>query len=147
MNAVCVTCGAANESVESCWRCGAILPEPPFRLGRPAPYTGAALHFADGSIVPFVDGRIVELGRAVVDPRIVAALAECPTVSRRHAAVLLSGRMLTITDHDSCNGTFVDATEARPTLTCPLQPLIIGLGHSVEVRIVPTREPDEVIGE
>lgn len=81
------------------------------------------------------------------DRRIAATLAGNPTVSRRHATVLLSGRVLTITDQDSCNGTYVDAAEARPTLTCPLQPLIIGLGHSVEVRIVPTREPDEVIGE
>jgi hypothetical protein len=142
MSATCVTCGAAIEAVHSCWRCGATLPEPRLLMLKDAPYIGAELHFADGTVVRLPERRIVEVGRAVPDRRIAAALSHSRTVSRRHAAVLLSGLALTIEDRASSNGTYVDATEAQPSLTCPLQPLILGLGQSVQVRIVPTRASD-----
>lgn len=109
------------------------------------PYIGAELHFADGTVVPLPDGRAVEIGRAVKDRRICAALARGATVSRRHAEVTLSGRHVTINDLDSSNGTFVDAAEAKPRVSCPLQPLVIGLGHSVEVRLVPIHGTDETV--
>jgi hypothetical protein len=147
MIVVCGRCGAYNGGVPACWRCAASLPESTLRLGREPRYTGAELHFADGTVVPLVEHQELELGRAVPDRRIAAALGRHRTVSRRHATVLLAGRMLRILDHNSRNGTFVDATEACPTLTCPLQPLVLGLGQSVQLRILPISEADEVIGE
>lgn len=148
MSATCVTCGAAIEAACSCWRCGASVPEPTLLVVRnDSSYTGAELHFADGTVVRLRENRTIELGRSSPGRRIAAALAGSRTVSRRHATVLLADRVLTINDLGSSNGTYVDATEALPSVICPLQPLIIGLGQSVQVRIVPTREPDEVIGE
>lgn len=142
MSATCVTCGATIEVVPLCWRCGAPLPRPTLLMKKDASYIGAELHFADGTIVRLPERRTIELGRAVPDRRIAAALSQSRTVSRRHAAVLLAGLVLTIEDRSSSNGTYVDATAALPLVTCPLQPLILGLGQSVDVRIVPTRAPD-----
>jgi pSer/pThr/pTyr-binding forkhead associated (FHA) protein len=147
MSSTCVACGAANGAVRTCWCCRASLPEPTLRIARPALYTGAELHFADGTVVRLPENRIVELGRAAPDRRIAMALADSPTVSRRHATVRLSGRGLTIEDRASSNGTYVEAAEAQPTVTCPVQPLIIGLGQTVQVRIVPTRDFDQEAGE
>lgn len=142
MSATCITCGAATEAVRRCWHCGALLPEPGLLVDRNAPYTGAELHFADGTVVRLPERRMVELGRSAPDRRIAAALSSSRTVSRRHATVRLAGFVLTIEDRSSSNGTYVDAAEALPSVTCPLQPLILGLGQSVQVRIVPTREVD-----
>lgn len=142
MSATCVTCGAATDAVPSCWRCGATLPEPRLLMIKDAPYIGAELHFPDGTVVRLPERRTVELGRSVAHRRIAAALSHSRTVSRLHATVLLAGLALTIEDRGSSNGTYVDAIEALPLVTCPLQPLILGLGQSVQVRIVPTRSHD-----
>lgn len=142
MSATCVTCGAATDAVPCCWRCGATLPEPRLLMVRNATYIGAELHFADGTVVRLPERRPVEIGRSVSNRRIAAALSRSRTVSRHHAAVLLTGSVLTIEDRSSSNGTYVDATEALPLVICPLQPLLLGLGQSVLVRIVPTRPTD-----
>lgn len=137
----------------TCAACGRVLSEgdpfcPDDGSPRPSATTFAAvpaprpetqrsslrLILPDGSSIGLGDGERLELGRQSSDPRVVAALTGCNGVSRRHATLAVAGSVVTITDHGSMNGTWVNGTPVPSHITLPLGEVRhIRLGQSAAV--------------
>jgi pSer/pThr/pTyr-binding forkhead associated (FHA) protein len=68
----------------------------------------------DNSELVLVPGQAIEVGRD--DGPLVALLADTTTVSRRHATLALTPTgVVTVVDHTSTNGTFVNGGRCPPS--------------------------------
>ncbi|MEZ5085592.1 MAG: FHA domain-containing protein [Tessaracoccus sp.] len=101
----------------------------------PAP-SHTALRLPDGSSVSLPDGVAVLVGRESGDPVIDRALAPHDIVSRRHARITATGRMVRIEDLNSANGTHIDDRQISPHT--PVErptPVRLRLGSSIHLEV------------
>jgi hypothetical protein len=102
------TCGALIPAgANRCIYCGAVAPEPGSVMAL------VKLQF-DWGTWPIGEEESLGIGRLPSFSPLANRLAEVLEVGRRHATVRLHRGVLTLTDHDSTNGTWVNGRRARP---------------------------------
>ncbi len=117
---VCAVCGTANSGLETyCSECGFLLSSTPGSIGEEdAPVSSAFVLVEDrtGRSFPLRDGPNT-VGRESSDVLLME-----PTVSRRHARIIVSGSSVEVMDVGSTNGTQVDGMPIVAQTSRPASP-------------------------
>jgi pSer/pThr/pTyr-binding forkhead associated (FHA) protein len=117
--ATCPVCGTANPPTETwCQECGFRLDAVPGEEPPPAPPTAVKLASqSDGREFPLHEGENL-IGRAGE----ADVLIPHPSVSRRHAIIVVEGQSVAIEDVGSTNGTWVNSRALSPNQRVPVPP-------------------------